>query len=683
MPRISALPQAITAALADQFPLVQGAVTKRVSFQTAQDSGLFLPADNSITTAKLQDKAVTSDKLQSDPTINTNRAVSSNHIQDAAVSTTKLNTDAVSTIKIQDEAVTFGKLGAGSLALSKFNDVDRVYLQNAATARPGASVITSGFVKNIVVYNAGSNYSNPPSTPPTVTIDPPPTGGRTATATAIVAGGLVSSIVITDEGFGYKTTPSVTISAPTGGGTTARAYAFTVINGLCSSDPRSSSIGTQHGSFVITTDRKLKSWGYNGYGQLGHSQDNGVTSSPREVLPYTLSNTPSMPVKVYACGSTAFYIDEFGSVWSAGYNGYGQTGLTAQSFVFQQISPAYFSNKPVIKLATTAGAYTDAQSILALTADGYVYGWGYNGYGQLGLPASTSVSTPTLVPGTGTTYVIKDIVSIGAVSGSSTICAFLQADGRVLCSGYNVHGALSDGTINTRSGLDYWKTSLGNPITNVIQMHGNGDYPHLALLTGTGEVWTSGYNGYNQLGNGTTTSTGAGYGTRVIATGATAIYGNAGHYGNHIVTMNDGTIRAWGYNGYGQVGNGTVTNVNTPTNTFTEYFGRSVVKATCSQWNYTTSAILLSDGSIYCCGYDGYSKQGRMDGQSLSHRNSWAKFRLPRGDVIDIRWQSYADYSNLEVLTSDGKVYSVGYNGWGSMCQGDTTNKYGISNYLL
>lgn len=683
MPRISALPQAVSVALADQFPIVQGAVTKRVTFQIAQDNGLFTPGPDSITTIKLVDKAVTADKLQSDPTINLNRAVSSNHIQDGAVSETKLNTDAVVTAKIKDQAVTFGKLGPASLALSKFNAVDRTYIENAATARPGASVITSGFIKNIEVYVTGSGYTSVP----TVTISSPGGSGRTATAIAVVSGQSVIAITITDEGYGYKDTPTVTI-APPATGTTAKAFAYTVVNGLCSTDPRSSSIGTQHGTFVITTDRKLKSWGYNGYGQLGHAQNNGVTSTSTEVMPYTDSNTPSLPVKVYASGGVSLYIDEFGSVWSCGYNGYGQIGYngTGNSFVFQQISPTYFSNKKVIKIATTAGAVTDAQSILALTADGYVYGWGYNGYGQLGLGTTASaVTTPTLIPGTGTTYVIKDIVSIGAVSSSTTVCALLQDNGRVLCAGYNGHGALSAGSTANRSTMGYWLTSAGNPLTNVTQMHGNGDYPHLALLTGTGEVWTSGYGANGQLGNGGTGSTGTGYGTRVIASNATAIYGNGGHYGTHIVTMSDGTIRVWGYNGYGQCGTGATSgSVNSPTDSFAgSYGGRSVVKACLSQWNYTTSAILLSDGSIYCCGYDGYSKQGRQDGQSVSDRPYWAKFKLPRTDIVDFRWQSYAQYSNLEVLTSDGKVYSAGYNGWGSLCRGDTVDRYCISNYLL
>jgi alpha-tubulin suppressor-like RCC1 family protein len=214
-------------------------------------------------------------------------------------------------------------------------------------------------------------------------------------------------------------------------------------------------------------------------------------------------------------------------------------------------------------------------------------------------------------------------------------------------------------------------------------MHISGDYPTLAVSTTTGELWTAGYNAHGQLGNNTRTSTGNGYAGRVIVSGVNTVTGVGGYYGNFATLMNDGTIRVWGYNGYGQLGNGGTTDGLTPTNTFTQYAGRTVVKIACSQWDYQTTALLLSDGSIFCAGYDGYSKQGRQDGQSLGSRVSWQKFLLSRGDVVDLRWQGYNQYAHIEILTSDGKIYSVGYNGNGDLCRGDNIDRYGISNYLL
>jgi alpha-tubulin suppressor-like RCC1 family protein len=214
-------------------------------------------------------------------------------------------------------------------------------------------------------------------------------------------------------------------------------------------------------------------------------------------------------------------------------------------------------------------------------------------------------------------------------------------------------------------------------------MHISGDYPTLAVSTTTGELWTAGYNAHGQLGNNTRTSTGNGYAGRVIVSGVNTVTGVGGYYGNFATLMNDGTIRVWGYNGYGQLGNGGTTDGLTPTNTFTQYAGRTVVKIACSQWDYQTTALLLSDGSIFCAGYNGYSKQGKQNGSSTSASVSWQKFLLSRGDIVDLRWQGYNQYAHIEILTSDGKIYSVGYNGNGDLCRGDNIDRYGISNYLL
>jgi alpha-tubulin suppressor-like RCC1 family protein len=448
--------------------------------------------------------------------------------------------------------------------------------------------------------------------------------------------------------------------------------------------------GTQHGSIIMTADRKLKSFGYNLYGQLGQAQWTGNTSLPHEVFLYTNSNNPPMPVKWYMSGGTSWLIDENGSVWSTGYGANGQLGygsFTGNSFVFQQISSAYFSNKPIVKLAVSSGSNTVGHSVLALAADGSVFGWGYNLYGTLGIGNGTQQTSPVLVPGTGTTYIISDIAIGPNVTSSTSICAMIvsNVNNQVLVAGYNGHGALASGSTADRSTLGYWNSSAGVPVQNAKNIHISGDYPSIAVSTATGGLWTAGYNAHGQLGNGTRNSTNAGYAGLVIASGVDYVTGVGGYYGNFIARMTNGTIRVWGYNGYGQLGNGAnTTDGLTPTDTFSSTAaGRSVVKIACSQWDYQTTALLLNDGSIYCAGYDGDSRQGRMDGQSLASRVVWDKFKLTRPDVVDLRWQGYNIYSHLEVLTSDGKIYSVGYNGNCDLCRGDTTVRYGISNYLL
>ena len=684
MPRISALPNATTASITDEFPIVQGAATKRISFLTARTSNLFSPGPNSISTLELVDDSVTSDKLQASPSTDANRAVTEDHIRSGAVTATKIAALSVSTTNLQDLSVTNPKLATGALSISKFNTPDQTFLLNSGTSRFGGAVLTNGFVASIVVYEGGSGYG---TTVPTVTVSAPSgAGGLTATAVATLTGGVVSSINLTSEGSGYTQDPTVTIAAPASG-TPAKGYAYAIPNGLATSGSLSSSFGSQHGGHIMTADRKLKAFGYNGYGQLGIAQDNGNCNLPQEVFLFTDSNSPPLPVKFYNSGGTSWLIDNAGNVWSAGYNGYGQLGHngTADSFVFKNINPTFFQNKKVIKIAPCPAANTEAQSVLALTADGSVFAWGYNGYGQLGLANTTQQNTPVLVPGTGSTYIISDIAIGPSISASSIISAMVvsNVNNQVLVAGYNSHGALANGTTNDQSTLAYWRSGAATPIQNVTGLHINGDYPNLSCSTSLGELWTAGYNAHGELGNGTTTSTNAGYATRVISSGVRSVTGNASHYAYKIVLMLDGTIRVFGYNGNGQLGNGTQTNNPNPTDTFSATAaGRTVNKIVCSNHSYETSALLLNDGSIFTAGYDGYRKQGRQD-NTEPNRTSWGKFRLTRSDVVDLRWQGYGQYAVLQVLTTDGKIYSVGYNGNGDLCRGDFTNRGGISNYLL
>ncbi len=86
----------------------------------------------------------------------------------------------------------------------------------AGTQAAGTITVTNGAVSGITLTNAGRGYS--PTTPPTVTVPAPLTGGGTqATATTTVANGRITGLTITAGGSGYTSTPTVTFSAPTAG----------------------------------------------------------------------------------------------------------------------------------------------------------------------------------------------------------------------------------------------------------------------------------------------------------------------------------------------------------------------------------------------------------------------------------------------------------------------------------
>ena len=218
----------------------------------------------------------------------------------------------------------------------------------------------------------------------------------------------------------------------------------------------------------------LWTWGANGSGQGGL----GFTSlfTPPTQIPKLDSFV------AFAAGyehSVALRAD--GSVWTWGRNDYGQLGLGfAGPPVSTPTRVGALRNLGANIVAIAAGE----QHVLAVDSRGLVWGWGYNGFRQLGGSALV-VASP------------RQFTSVaGSVAAGQDHSLVLMEDGRVSAWGDNRAGQLGTGVTN-QSG--YVQSAAGGDLTGVVSVGASGLQSFAITEL---EVWGFGRNDYGQLGSG-------------------------------------------------------------------------------------------------------------------------------------------------------------------------------------
>lgn len=229
--------------------------------------------------------------------------------------------------------------------------------------------------------------------------------------------------------------------------------------------------------------------------------------------------------------------------------------------------------------AVTAGRFHS----LALKRDGTVWGWGMNGYHQLGDGTNTDRSTPVTVPG------LTDIV---AISTNALHSVALKSDGTVWAWGMNDQGQVGDGTTIRRN------NARQVPGLSGVMAIATGD--HTLALKSDGTVWGWGANYSGEIGDGTTTNRL----TPVPVFGLSGVVAIAAGSTHSFALKGDGTVWAWGYNAYGKLGDGTNINRLTPVK-IPDLSG--IVAITAGE---SHTLALKSDGTVWAWGGNNYGQQG-------------------------------------------------------------------------
>ncbi len=383
----------------------------------------------------------------------------------------------------------------------------------------------------------------------------------------------------------------------------------------------------------VKGDGTLWAWGYNGYGQLG---DNTTAD---KVYPVAVSGIGANTVVDLAGGfNHSAVVLSNGTVWAWGYNGYGQlgNGTVANSSV-----PVAMSG-----ISTAVEVETGDLHTLIRMSDGTLRACGYNGIGALGDGTTTNRTTPVVCSGAvGATY-------IGTFYRTSS---YIGADADVVCStGDNGNGQIGDETYINK--IFFTCVDLTQAVISLSVSSGRitEGYQHTAAIRTDGTLWMWGYNGQGQLGNGTITNSL----TPVQVSGGVTNWAqvSAGYYHTAAV-RSDGTLWTWGYNGYGQLGDGTTTNRTAPV----QVPGNNWVKVECGIHH---TLALKSDGSLWAWGYNFYGQLGdgtgtnRVSPVQISSFTGW----------LDV---STGGYHTLAVR-GNGTLCSWGYNGFGQLGDGTT-----------
>jgi alpha-tubulin suppressor-like RCC1 family protein len=244
----------------------------------------------------------------------------------------------------------------------------------------------------------------------------------------------------------------------------------------------------------------------------------------------------------------------------------------------------------------------------AVTVDGTAKCWGENSYGQLGDGSTVDSDVPVAVNGLTGSGASSTAVSV--TSGSGHSCA-VMANGTVKCWGKNDIGQLGDGTTTNRrvpvsvSGI----TGL-TPATTAVSVTAGGGSTCALMANGTVKCW--GYNYDGQLGDGSNTDSLIPIAVRGIDGASSSNTAVTVHITASVACalMADGTVKCWGRNNFGQLGNNSRAASNVPV-AVTGITGSSAASTavSVSAGGYHSCA-LMANGAVQCWGSNLHGQLG-------------------------------------------------------------------------
>lgn len=254
-------------------------------------------------------------------------------------------------------------------------------------------------------------------------------------------------------------------------------------------------------------------------------------------------NTSSGKLEVWngnAWKENGVVAQELPSLWGWGSNGYGQLGDGVPA---TNLSPkvGWFGFTDWIQVSR------NRRHAVALRPNGQAWASGSNTYGQLGNGNTTNASSPVSVLGG-----ISDWTQLSAGVYHS---AGVRANGQVWSWGRNNQGQLGVGNLTNTSS----PASVVGGFTDWVQV--TTGKQHTVALRANGTAWSWGYNSSGELGTGNNTRQSS---PVSVVGGITNWVQLSTTYGHTLGVRADGTAWAWGVGLRGVLGDGTASGRSSP-----------------------------------------------------------------------------------------------------------------------
>jgi alpha-tubulin suppressor-like RCC1 family protein len=392
------------------------------------------------------------------------------------------------------------------------------------------------------------------------------------------------------------------------------------------------SAGYYH-SIGIDDNGKVWGWGYNINGQLGNN------STTNRATPVSILGIN----KTFCSISTGYRhtigLDKNGKVWGWGYNVYGQLG---DNSITSRLTPVSILGVNKTFCSISAGY----QHSIGIDDNGKVWGWGYNLQGQLGNNGTPNRCTPVSILG-----VNKTFCKIASGNGHTI---GIDDNGRVWCWGNNSNGQLGDNTITLK------RTPVSILGVNKTFCSISGGLKHTIGLDKNGRIWGWGYNSFGQLGDNTVISKRTP--VSILGVNKTFCSISAGTY--HTIGLDkNGRVWGWGYNSNGQLGDNSITSRRTPVSIL------GINKTFCSiSAGYYYFMGIDDNGKVWCWGSNAY---GQLGDNSTTQRNTPVSILGVNKTFCSIAGGQYHSVG----LDKNGRVWCWGYNSNGQLGDNTITSK--------